>query len=136
MKDLQERLAKLERAIRGTDAGEKTPAPVQSIKDATGKTWTLYFKNDDGLQWFIDEKAVKPSPALIQLWRKRIFPRWAFQKEITTFDEIDCREARYRTRELSVTSWDGATQAYDKVTSWANVFSSSPEEYLMNEYCK
>jgi hypothetical protein len=70
------------------------------------------------------------------MWRKRVFPSWAFQKEIVTLDELNCQEARYRTRELRVTYGDGKTQTSDKVTPWANVFSSSPEEYLMNEYCK
>jgi hypothetical protein len=132
---LKERLAKLERAIGGGPAPE-TSRPKQPVKDAEGRTWTLYFRNDDGVEWFIDEGVVKPSSTAIRLWRKRVFPRWAFQKELVTLDEINCREARYRTRELRVTSWDGATQTSDEVTPWSNIFSNSPEEYLMNEYCK
>jgi len=50
------------------------------------------------------------------LWRKRTFPTWAFQKEIVTLDELNCRQARYRTRELRVTNWDGSSQTSDKVT--------------------
>jgi hypothetical protein len=133
--ELEERLAKLEQAVRG-GGGPQATRPERSVKDATGRTWTLYFRNDDGLEWFLDEGGLQPSGSAIQMWRKRLFPRWAFQKEIVTLDEINCREARYRTRELRVTPWDGASQTSDKVTPWANVFSGSPEEYLMNEYCK
>jgi len=70
------------------------------------------------------------------MWRKRVFPSWAFQKEIVTLDDLDCREARYRTREVRVAHWDGAAQTSDEITAWANIYSSSPEEYLMDEYCK
>ncbi len=133
--ELEERLAKLERAIRGESAS-RAPAPQQAVKDATGRTWTPYFRNDDGVEWFLDESALQPSGGVIQIWRMRVFPRWAFQKEIVTLDDLDCREARYRTRELRVTPWDGPPQTSDRITLWANVFSSSPEEYLMNQYCK
>jgi len=43
---------------RGADAGTpppKTPQPDQPVKDATGKTWTRYFRNDDGVEWFMEE---------------------------------------------------------------------------------
>jgi hypothetical protein len=135
--DLQQRLAKLERAMRGESTPQAPSRPEQPVKDATGRIWTRYFANDDGLEWFLDEGApLEASRDVIQMWRKRVFPSWAFQKEIVTLDELDCHEARYRIRELRVTSWDGKTQTSDNVTPWANVFSSNPEEYLMNEYCK
>jgi hypothetical protein len=133
--ELEERLAKLEQAVRGGSAPQKAH-PEQPVTDATGRTWTRYFRNDDGVEWYLDEGALQPSRSIVQMWRKRVFPRWALQREIVTLDEINCREARYRTRELRVTRWDGTSQTSDKVTPWANVFSSSPEEYLMNEHCK
>jgi hypothetical protein len=136
LSELEERLAKLERAMRGESAPQ-TAHPEQPVKDATGRTWTRYFRNDDGVEWFLDQGApLQPSRDAIQMWRKRVFPSWAFQKEIVTLDDLDCREARYRMRELRVAYWDGKTQTSDKVTPWAKVFSGSPEEYLMNEYCK
>jgi hypothetical protein len=133
--ELQERLARLERAIRGGSAPE-TARPGQPVKDASGRTWTQYFRNDDGVEWFLDEGSLKLSGSVIELWRKTVFPRWAFQNEIVTLDEINCRQQRYRTRELRVTLWDGKTQTSDKVTPWANIYSASPEEYLMGEHCK
>ncbi len=132
--ELEERLAKLERAVRGESAPQSRPE--QPVKDASGRTWTLYFRNDDGVQWFLDEETLQPSSGLLQMWRKRMFPQWAFQKEIVTLDEINCRQARYRTKELRVTNWNGTYQTSDKITPWANVFSGSPEAYLMDEYCK
>ena len=133
--ELEERLARLEQAIRGGSAPQRA-RPEQPVKDATGRTWTRYFRNDDGVEWYLDEGALQPSRTVLEMWRKCVFPRWALQKEIVTLDEINCRETRYRTRELRVTRWDGTSQTSDKVTPWANVYSGSPEEYLMNEYCK
>jgi len=132
---LEERLAKLEAQMRGAPP-PKTPQPDQPVKDATGKTWTRYFRNDDGVEWFMEEGKPGVSGNTMTLWRKRTFPTWAFQKEIVTLDELNCRQARYRTRELRVTNWDGSSQTSDKVTPWAPVFSNSPEDYLMKEWCK
>lgn len=135
MMELEERLARLEAKIRGTPPAKTVP-PDQPIKDATGKTWVRYFRNDDGVEWFMEEGAPKVSGGIMTLWRKRVFPRWAFQKEIVTLDEINCRQQRYRTRELRVTNWDGSFQTSDKVTGWANIYSNSPEDYLIGEFCK
>jgi hypothetical protein len=133
--ELEERLARLEQAVRGGSAPQ-TARPEESVTDATGRKWTLYFSNDDGVRWYLDEAALQPSRSIVQMWRKRVFPRWALQKEIVTLDELSCRENRYRTRELRVTRWDGTSQTSDKVTPWANVYSSSPEQYLIQGYCK
>jgi hypothetical protein len=70
------------------------------------------------------------------MWIKREFPPGAAQKEIVTLDEIDCREAQYRTLELRVTYRDGRTGRTDKATEWVKIYENSNEEYLMGEYCK
>jgi hypothetical protein len=132
---LEERLAKLEAQVRGMPP-PKTPSPDQPVKDATGKAWTRYFRNDDGVEWFLEEAPPSVSGNTLTMWRRRTFPTWAFQKEIVTLDELNCRQARYRTRELKVTNWDGSSQTSDKVTPWAPVISNSPEDYLMKELCK
>jgi hypothetical protein len=132
--EFEERLARLEQAGRG-GSPPKTASHENPIKDATGRTWTLYFRNDDGVEWFMDEGTLKPAGNGIELWRRMVFPRWAFQKEIVALDELNCSEERYRTHELRVIFWDGASQTSRKVTPWANVFSSSPEFYLMKVYC-
>jgi hypothetical protein len=132
---LEERLAKLEAQVRGTPP-PKAPAPEQPIKDASGKAWIRYFRNDDGVDWFVEEGTPAVSGNTITLWRKRTFPAWAFQKELVTLDDINCRQVQYRTRELRVVNQDGTSQTFDKVTPWAKVFASSPEDYLMGEFCK
>lgn len=135
MIELEERLARLEAAVRGQSTAP-APREDQPITDETGRTWTLYFRNDDGVKWYLDQNSFEPSRTLIQMWRKRVFPQWAKQKEIVTLDEINCRQTRFRTLQLRVTHWDGRTQMSDKVTPWAKIYSSSAEEYLTGEYCK
>jgi hypothetical protein len=135
MIELEERLARLEAAVRGQSTPQASQ-PDQPVVDETGRAWTLYFRNDDGVQWYVDQGSFEPSRTLIQMWRKRVFPQWAKQKEIVTLDEINCRQTRFRTLQLRVTHWDGRTQMSDKVTPWAKIYSSSAEEYLTGEYCK
>jgi hypothetical protein len=133
---LEERLAKLEREMEG--GGAHLVHPPQPVKDAAGRTWVLYFRNDDGARWYLGQSELsQQSPGdVIALRRKRVFPSWALQQEIVTLDELDCREAQYRTRELRVTYWDGASQTSGKITPWAHIFSNSPEQYLMDTECK
>jgi hypothetical protein len=132
---LEERLARLEEQIAG--GGAHLVHPPQPVKDANGRTWMLYFRNDDGLTWYLDEGKLREQPGnVIELWRKTVFPSWAFQKEIVTLDELDCREDEYRTRELQVTYWDGASQTSNIITPWAHIFSNSPEQYLIDTKCK
>ena len=102
------------------------------------RKWTSYMRDrEGGVEYFYDKEALmKPSKELIQVWRKRVFPAGAAQKEIVTLDEIDCRGARYRSLELHVTYWDGTAERYDRVSPWARVYENSPEEYLMEEDCK
>ena len=106
--------------------------------DEPERKWTSYMRDrETRVEYFYDKEAlVKPSKELIQVWRRRVFPTGASQKEIVTLDEIDCRKARYRSLELSVTYWDGTTKAYDKVSPWSNVYANSVEEFLMDEHCK
>jgi hypothetical protein len=76
--DLEERLARLEAERSGSPS--KKASPENPVKDATGRTWTLYFRNDDGVEWFMEEGTLKPSGNGIELWRRRVFPRWDISK--------------------------------------------------------
>jgi hypothetical protein len=106
--------------------------------DEPERKWTSYMRDRElGVEYFYDKEAlIKPSKDLFQMWRKRVFPAGATQKEIVTLDEMDCRAARYRALELRVTYWDGTTKAYNTVNPWANVYANSVEEFLMDENCK
>jgi hypothetical protein len=141
LKELEDRIARLEAELSGK--GTRQPASSAqsvakpSVSDETGRKWTSYWKTDNGVEWFYDKDSLlQPRKGSIQMWRKRVFPSGSAQKEIVTRDEISCREAQWRTLELRVTYWDGATRTSDKATSWVNVYPRGPEEDLMDEHCK
>ena len=101
------------------------------------RTWTSYMRGRDGTEYFYDKGAVIETPqGYLQVWRKRVFPSGAAQKEIVTFDQLACdfRE-EYRTLRLSVTYWDGTTKTYDKWSPWAHIRTNSPEQYLVDQHC-
>ena len=134
LSDIEERVSRLEQA-EGRASPPKKKRPDEPVRGADGRTWTIYFRNDDGVEWFLDEGTLKRTRDGIEIWRRRTFPHWAFQKEIVTLDALNCSEERYRALELRVTGWDGSSQRTDKASPWANVYSNSPEHYLMKVYC-
>jgi hypothetical protein len=109
-----------------------------SAAEEPERKWISYMRNEDtSLEYFYDKDAlVKTSKNVLQVWRKRVFAPGSAQKEIVTFDQIDCREAEYRSLQLSVTYWDGTAKTFDKVSPWAHVYTNSAEEYLMDQHCK
>ncbi len=148
-KELTERVARLEEELKIGAPQPISPAqpalkppvsePVSKppASDETGRIWTSYTKDDNRVEYFYDKDTIAhPSKDLVRMWRKREFPSGASQKEIVTFDEIDCRGARYHSLELRVTYRDGTIQTFNKVTPWARIYVDSAEEYLMNEHCK
>jgi hypothetical protein len=101
------------------------------------RKWTSYMRGKDGTQYFYDKGAVIETPqGYLQVWRKRVFPAGAAQKEIMTFDQLGCgfRE-EYRTLQLSVTYWDGTIKEYEKFSPWAHIYTNSPEQYLVDHHC-
>ena len=102
------------------------------------RKWTSYMRGRDGTEYFYDKGALIKTPqGTLQVWRKRVFPSGLAQKEIVTFDQIQCGAGEeYRTLQLSVTNWDGATQVFDKFSPWAHIYTNSPEQYLVGEHCK
>ena len=117
--------------------GTQPPPQLFSTGGMYYRNWTKYMTDDDDIKYFCDEGAIIQSPKnTVQMWIKREFPPGAAQKEIVTLDEIDCREAQYRTLELRVTYRDGRTGRTDKATEWVKIYENSNEEYLMGEYCK
>jgi len=140
-KELEERMARLEAQLNsgGTaqPASQTQAVSKPPVSDEAGRKWTSYWKDGKGTESFYDEDGLlQPRKGFIQLWRKRVFPSGSAQKEIVTRDEINCREAQWRTLELRVSYWDGTTRTSDKATSWGNVYPKSPEEYLIDQHCK
>jgi hypothetical protein len=112
-------------------------ALYSSAGEEPERKWTSYMRGRDGTEYFYDKDALIKTPQrTFQVWRKRVFAPGSAQKEIVTFDQIDCREAEYRSLQLSVTYWDGRVKTFDKQGPWAHVYSNSPEEYLLEEHCK
>jgi hypothetical protein len=114
-----------------------TSALYSSAAEEPERKWTSYMRGRDGTEYFYDKGAVIQTPqGYLQVWRKRVFPPGAAQKEIVTFDQLSCdfRE-EYRTLQLTVTYWDGTTKVYNKFSSWAHIYTNSPEEYLVDHHC-
>ncbi len=100
------------------------------------RKWTNYRKDTMDVEYYYDQEAVlRPSKNVIQVWRKRVFPTREHQKEIVTFDEINCRLQQYRTLELRVIRWDDTIQTSSKPTPWQKIWAGSSEEYLLDEVC-
>jgi hypothetical protein len=139
LKALEERLAKLEAELKTGGAAQPASPAVSKLpaSEEAGRKWASYWKNDKGVESFWDEESLlQPRKGFIQIWRKRVFPSGSAQKEMVTRDEINCREAQWRTLELRATTWDGITRTSDKATAWGNVYANSAEEYLMDQHCK
>ena len=113
-------------------------ALYSSAAEEPERKWTSYMRErNNSVEYFYDKDTLVKTPqGTFQVWRKRVFAPGAAQKEIVSFDQINCREAEYRTFQLTVTYWDGTSKTYDKPSSWAHVYSSSPEEYLLEQNCK
>jgi hypothetical protein len=110
-----------------------------SAAEESERKWTSYLRGrDNGVEYFYDKSAlIKTSQGTLQVWRKRVFPPGSAQKEIVTFDQIQCGAGEeHRTLQLSVTNWDGTTQVFDKFSPWAHIYTNSPEQYLVGEHCK
>ena len=140
-KDMAERIARLEEELKtgGSPQSDSSAQPASKlpVSDETGRKWTSYAEDGNGIEYFYDKDTIAhPSKDLVRMWRKREFPSRAAQKEIVTLDEIDCRGARYRSVELRVTDRDGTIRTFDKVSPWAKIYEDSAEDYLMGKYCK
>ncbi len=135
--DSQKKTETAQKAREAQPQPESQPLPnVSSSAGEDERKWTRYMTDEDDITYFCDENAIiQSSKNIIQIWGKREFPPGAAQKEIVTLDEIDCREARYRTLNLRVTYWNGTTGTSHEATRWAKIWENSTEEYLMDEHC-
>ncbi len=103
------------------------------------RKWTSYMRERDrSIEYFFDKEAMVKSPQnTLNVWRKRVFAEGAAQKELITFDLLACdfRE-EYRTMQLTVVYRDGTSKTFDRPTPWIHIYTNSPEQYLVDEYCK
>jgi hypothetical protein len=124
----------------GKSAKEAQKPPIVDTGNIEWKerTWENYAEDRGGVQFYFDKESLSyPSKDLIRVWRKRVFPgRSSSQKEIVSFDEIDCRTDRYRTLELQGLNWDDTkTMIYKRPTPWTNIFENTPDEYFLGKFC-
>jgi hypothetical protein len=112
-------------------------ALYSSAAEESKRKWTSYMR-DSTAEYFYDKDALIKGPkGTLQVWRKRVFSTRSAQKEIVTFEQIQCnRRAKYRSLRLTVTYWDGTSKTWDQTSRWADVHPGSPEEYLMDHHCK
>ncbi len=104
-----------------------------------GRAWTSYMRERDrSIEYFFDKEAMVKSPQnTLNVWRKKVFGEGAAQKEIITFDLLTCdSREEYRTTQLTVVYWDGTSKTYNRPGEWCHIYTNSPEQFLVDEYCK
>ena len=124
----------------------------ETVKQSQGSTfewgerkWELYEKDNGGVSYYFDKGSVTfPSKNVVHVWRKREFPGQTAgalrtssnMKEITSIDEFDCSEGRYRSLEVLGLKWDGTTtELFRKPTPWGTIFQGTAEDYFLDNYC-
>jgi hypothetical protein len=127
-------------------AGQAEPAKVSETssgsageagKEGRERKWENYASDANGVDYYVDRETIAYlSKTIVHAWRKRTFLVKSPQKEIISFDEIDCGEARYRTLEVEGVYWDGRTKTFKAVSPWVRIFADSPDEVLYLDVCK
>ena len=127
-------------------AGQAEPAKVSETssgsageagKEGRERKWENYASDANGVDYYVDRETIAYlSKTIVHAWRKRTFLVKSPQKEIISFDEIDCNEARYRTLEVEGVYWDGRTKTFKAVSPWVRIFADSPDEVLYLDVCK
>ena len=127
-------------------AGQAEPAKVSETrsgsageagKEGRERKWENYASDANGVDYYVERETIAYlSKTIVHAWRKRTFLVKSPQKEIISFDEIDCGEARYRTLEVEGVYWDGRTKTFKAVSPWVRIFADSPDEVLYLDVCK
>jgi hypothetical protein len=118
---------------------ERTVAPEPSNIEWKERKWESYAEDKGGVQYLFERESLDHTTKdLIYVWRKRIFAgKSSSQKEITSFDEIDCRTQKYRSLELQGVNWDDTTTIiYKRPTPWNTIFGDTPDEYFLDNFCR
>lgn len=123
-------LAKQAEAQKGAQAEKEGQA-------VTERKWELYASDRHMVDYYVDKQSVTfPSKSLVRAWRKRAFPQKSAQKEIITFDEVDCNNARYRTLETQGVYWNGTSKTFKVVSQWNTIYEGTPDEVFLLDRCK
>ncbi len=112
-------------------------ATAEAGKEGQERKWESYASDRNGVDYYYEKATVTfPSKTLVHTWRRRTFPINSPQKEIISFDEIDCDDARYRSLEVEGVYWDGKTKVFKVVSPWTRIYTDSPDEVLYLDICK
>lgn len=120
-------------------------APVSKIVTPTSpiewqeRKWEQYGEDKNGTVYFFERESVMyPAKGIIHVWRKRqLSGSTKGLKEITSFDEIDCRTDKFRSLELQGVNYDDTkTVIFKKPSMWSTIFQDSADEYITNQFCK
>ena len=123
-------------SAKGTDAASSGSAEVAG-KEGRERKWENYASDGKGVDYYVERATLAyPSKTLVRAWRRRVFPVNSPQKEIISFDEIDCNETRYRSLEIEGVYWDGRTMIFKVISPWVRIYAGSPDEVLYLDVCK
>jgi hypothetical protein len=123
---------------RAEDAKKTTTMVREELtaKADEPKNWTEYARLKNGVVCFLDKGAIVfPEKDKVKVWRKRAFPPRSGEKEIVTYDEIDCRKQSYRSLLIRVTHENDTVETFVKNSPWTKIFEESPEEYMLGAPC-
>jgi hypothetical protein len=127
-------------ASKPSKKAEKPVAMSTSNAEWKERKWELYAEDRGGVQYFFEKDSVEYlAKDVVHAWRKRTFPgkSSSSQKEITSFDEIDCRMDRFRSLELQGLNWDDTTTAiYRRPAPWSKIYSETPDELIEGKLCR
>ena len=122
-----------------TQTRKQTPVSPSPSAEWKERKWEKYTDDRAGTSYLFEKESISyPAKNIIHVWRKRIMgPGAGGLKEITTYDEIDCKTERFRTVELQGINADGtATNIFRRTSPWNPIFQESADEYFLNNFCK
>jgi hypothetical protein len=118
--------------------GQATPTQASGL-EWKERQWEQYEQDKGKTVYYFEKDSLSyPSPHIIHVWRKRTFPtRSSSHKEIVSFDEIDCKNDKYRSLEVQALNWDDTpTPIYRKPSPWTNIYQDTPDEYFLDNFCR
>jgi hypothetical protein len=122
-------------ATQETKETKETKEPAK--KDEFQRKWSHFFETNNRVRHYYDEGAItRTGKNFLTLWRKREFPSRMMQKEIITFEEINCKDQKFRTLKTQVVYRDDKPEAFEKTSPWATIFADSPEEWYLDNVCE
>ena len=116
----------------------KAVEPVSPIEWKERK-WENYAEDKGGNVYHFERDTLTfPAKGIIHVWRKRQLAGSAQGlKEITSFDEIDCKTEKFRTLELQgLDSKDTLTAIFKKPSPWTPIFQGSADDYFIIKFCR